>query len=109
MQPEAGEIFDFATTMACVIVISLAVEKPQRNCSVIQRNVLAFPRNRIHSCTCILSPPRLSVSVSGLWAMSVGLPPDCPAPTLREVSVGHSPDHTPSLFAVVKRRRRVEN
>ena len=57
MQPEAVDIFDFATTMACVIVISLAVEKPQRNCSVIQRNVLAFPRNRIHSCTCILSPP----------------------------------------------------
>ena len=42
MQPEAVDIFDFATTMACVIVTSLAVEKPQRNCSVIQRNVLAF-------------------------------------------------------------------
>ena len=58
MQPEAVDIFDFATTpMACVVVTSLAVEKPQRNCSVIQRTVLAFPRNQIHSCTCILSPP----------------------------------------------------
>ena len=58
MEPEAVDLVDFATTMACVIVTSLAVEKPQRNCSVIQRNVLAFPRNQIHSCTCILSPPQ---------------------------------------------------
>ena len=33
---------NFATTMACVIVISSSVKKRQRNQSVKQRNVLAF-------------------------------------------------------------------
>ena len=57
---------NFATTMACVIVISYSVEKPKRNQSVKQRNVLAFRD-------------------SGFWRIRVNLPPPCPQLLLQGV------------------------
>ena len=93
---------NFATTMACVIVISSSVKKRQRNQSVKQRNgVLAFRD-------------------SGFWRIRVNLPPPLPTvryrtvgnvrwacqlpPTLREVSVGHAPDHVNRVFGWVIRK-----
>ena len=69
---------NFATTMACVIVISYSVERPKRNQSVKQRNVLAFRDSGFWRIRVNLPPPR-PLSVIGQWAMSVG-PANCHPP-----------------------------
>ena len=69
---------NFATTMACVIVISSSVKKRQRNQSVKQRNVLAFRDSGFWRIRVNLPPP-CPQSVIGQWAMSVG-PANCHPP-----------------------------